>query len=125
MHAAVDHDDIQPGVILQDLDIGQRIAVDEDTVRVETRLDLAQFVLAHEEFGDAGCGGDDGFVWCEAEEIGEVGEVLCVCSVWCPGEAIISVLHSVNFDELVPRDDVVFLPPWKHHNTPSVHLTQG
>lgn len=91
MHAAVDHDDIQPGVILQDLDIRQRIAVNKDTVRVETPLDLAQLVLAHEGFGDTSCGGDDGFVWCEAEEVGEVGEVSGVCSVWCPGEAIVSV----------------------------------
>lgn len=66
MHPSINDNNIQPVVILQDLNIRQRVAIDEDTIRVEARLDLAQFVLAHEELCDAGCGGYDGFVGGEA-----------------------------------------------------------
>ena len=33
---------------------------------------------AHEEFCDAGCGGDDGLLVSESEELGEVLKVVCV-----------------------------------------------
>jgi len=89
VHAAVDQDDVELRMVLQDLDVGERVAVDDDAVRVVARFDLAELVLAHEQLGHAGRRGDDALVRGEAEQLLEVGEVAGVGAVGGPGEAVV------------------------------------
>lgn len=77
-------------MILQNLNILQRIPIHKNTVRIVPRLYLSQFVLSHEELRDTRCRRDDSFMWCEAKQLGEVLQVARVRAVWCPGEAIVS-----------------------------------
>ena len=47
VHASVDHDDVQFAVVLQDVDVFDGVAVDEQHVGVVAGLDLAHFIVAH------------------------------------------------------------------------------
>ena len=96
VHPPIDDNHIELVVVLQDLNLLERVPVDQDAVRVVARLDLAKLVGAHEEFGDAGSCGDDGFVGGEAEELGKVLEVACVGTMGCPGEAIVTALSIIS-----------------------------
>lgn len=122
-------------MILQDLYIRERITIDENTVRVVPRLDLAQLMLAHEELRNAGRGSDDGFVGREAKEVGEMGDVSSVCAVRCPCESVISTVdgsQAVSLGDLAPPSSILLLllvatnsPSRKDHNASTVHFTHG
>jgi hypothetical protein len=66
VHSSIEDDDIEFGVVLQDLNVRQRIAVDKDAVRVVSRQDFAQFFRV-EELGHARRGSDDTLMGREAE----------------------------------------------------------
>lgn len=68
----IDHDDVDPVVVLEDFNLLQRIAVHKDTVRIIAFLDLTHLVRAHEERRHAVGRRDDGFVRGEAQQILEV-----------------------------------------------------
>lgn len=90
VNAAVDQDDVKLRVVLEDLNVIEGVAVDDDAVRVVAGLDLAELVLAHEQLGHTGRRGDDALVCSEAEQFLEVREVAGVGAVGGPGEAVVT-----------------------------------
>lgn len=90
MDAAVDKNDVQLRVVLEDFDLLERITVHKDTVSIIAGLDMPEFVLPHEELSDAGGGSNDGFVGCEAEEVLEVREVARVGAMRSPSVAVVT-----------------------------------
>src|SRR5437763_6007577 len=69
---AVLHDGEEPVLLLQDANIGERIAVDEKHVGEEARLDLAKLTAhAHDLAAIAGAGRDR-FHWRHADHIDEI-----------------------------------------------------
>jgi hypothetical protein len=101
MHAPIDKDDIEPRSILQDAEIGQRIAIHNDAVRIKPGEDLPQLVLAHEELGHARGRGDDAFIGGESEEFLEMDEISCVGSVGGPCESVVTIYDQSDHGQLL------------------------
>lgn len=72
MHSPINNNDIQPIMILQSLNILQRIPLHKNTVRIVPWLYFPQFMFPHEEFRDTRCGRDDSLMWREAQQLGKV-----------------------------------------------------
>jgi len=90
MQPPINHNNIQPVMILQNLNILQRIPIHKNTVRIVPWLYLSQFMLAHEKLRDTRCRRDDSFMRREAKQLGEMRKVTRVCTMWCPSEAVVS-----------------------------------
>lgn len=90
VYPPVDHNDIQLVVVLQDRDVLQRVAVNEDAVPVEALLDLAQLLVAHEELGNACRRCDERLHGRESQQLDEVVEIARVRSVGRPCKSIVA-----------------------------------
>src|ERR1700751_5824577 len=99
------HDRLQPVSVLQDRDVAERVAVDEDEVGEVAGLDLAEFAgLAHDLPALSG-GRQDGLHRGEAEKLDEVLQGAGVGPVRAPGEPVVSA--------------------GQYPDTPLMHLAQG
>ena len=119
-------------MILQHINVFQRVPVHEDQIRVVANLDLAHLVGAEHQFGYPVGGCDDGFVRREAHQRGEVGEVAGVGAVRGPGEAVVStvwegkleggVLGGWFVEKMEGRGD---LPARQDDNASTMHLAKS
>src|SRR5690348_2750333 len=90
VEAAILHDVVQLVVVLQDGDVVQGVAVDEDQVGEVAGLDLTELVGAEHDLPAEGGGGQDGFHRGEAEPLDEVLQVASVSAMRSPGEAVVA-----------------------------------
>src|SRR5215470_3490835 len=88
VEAAVLHDGEQPVAILQNAHVAQRIAVDQQDVGEEARLDLAQLLFHHHDGSALPRRGDDRLHRREAQQLDEMLEVAGVAADRVPGEAV-------------------------------------
>jgi hypothetical protein len=84
------HDDEERVLPLQELDVGERIAVDEEEIGEVAGLDLAELAgTAHDLAAEAG-GGDERLHGSEAEHVDEEEQIARVGAVRVPGEAVVA-----------------------------------
>src|SRR6266850_4210640 len=86
---AVLHDREQLGSILQDRDVRERVAVDEQQVGEPAIADLAE-ILAHHDLPAPARRRDERLHRRHAEVLDEVLEVFRVLAVWRPGESVVA-----------------------------------
>src|SRR5882724_6689531 len=90
VQTAVLHDDEERVLPLQELDVGERIAVDKEEIGEVAGLDLAELLgAAHDLAAEAG-GGDERLHGAEAEHVDEEEEIARVGAVRVPGEAVVA-----------------------------------
>src|SRR6266436_366110 len=90
VQTAVLHDDEERVLALQELDVGERIAVDEEEIGEVAGLDLAELLgAAHDLAAEAG-GGDERLHGGEAEHVDEEEKIARVGTVRVPGEAVVA-----------------------------------
>ena len=90
MQAAVLHDDEERVLPLQELDVGERIAVDEEEIGEVAGLDLAELSGAAHDFPAQAGGGHERLHGSEAEHVDEKKEIARVGAVRVPGEAVVA-----------------------------------
>ncbi len=83
-------------MLLQDADIGDRVAVDQDHVGEIALLQHAEFVAhAHNLAAEFG-GRQDGLHGRHAQKVDEILDILGVGALWRPGEAVIPADEDAN-----------------------------
>ena len=93
---AVLHDRVDLVVVLQDGDVGERVAVDENEVGEEAGLDLAEVVGPEHDLAAELGGREDGLHRREPEPLDEVLEVAGVRPVRGPGEAVVAAREQLD-----------------------------
>ena len=104
---AVLHDVVQAVVVLEDGDVGERVAVDEQQVGEVARLHLPQLVGPQHDLPAQRGGGEDRLHGGEAEQLDEVLQVAGVGAVRGPGEPVVAAgqqLHTAPVHLAQARD---------------------
>lgn len=91
VYSAIDEDNIEFVMVLQNLNLLNWVPVYQDAVSIIAWCDLAELFGSHEELRNAESCGDDCFVSCKAEEILEVSQITGVCAVRSPSEAVVAI----------------------------------
>src|SRR5262245_17585288 len=82
--------------VLQERDVGQRIAIDQQQVRQTALLHQAELTRLHHDFAAEPGGGDDRLHGREAEIFHEVFEIGGVAAVGDPGEAVVAAGQDLD-----------------------------
>src|SRR6266568_1521580 len=90
VQAAVLHDDEQRVLTLQALDVGERIAIDEQEVGEVAGLDLAELVRAAHDLATHPGGRDERLHRSEAEHVDEEEEIAGIGAVRVPRESVVA-----------------------------------
>src|SRR5271154_6406785 len=96
MELAVLHDGEEPRLVLQDTDIGGRVAIDQQQVSKVALLDHAEFVRHAHDLAAEASRGDKRLHWREAEQVDKILEILRVGALRRPGEPVVPADQYAN-----------------------------
>ena len=105
VNAAVDDDNVEQVMLLQNCDVLQGLPVHHNTVGVVSFFNLAHLVGTHEQLCNPIRCRDDGLMGCESKALHEVGEITGIGTMWCPSKAIVStrVLDKSNDGYIIDK----------------------
>src|SRR2546422_2594947 len=103
---AVLHDHEDPRPVLQDPDVVEGVALDEEEAGAVTRLDRAKVVGPPHDLGAEPGRRHERLHRREAEEVDEVPEVPCVGAVRVPGKAVVSARQHADPALTHPADGI-------------------
>lgn len=90
MNPAIETDDVETVMVLENSDVFQRVAINQYAVGVIAFLDLAELVASHHECCDASCCCYNRLMLGESKQPVEMFEISGICSVRCPRKSVVT-----------------------------------